>query len=190
MWPDGPSAVAGWHAWSDPVLPNLEWLGAVANFRNFDGRTRPVERNGSTQAAAKRKLKEALRDRATPSGGDGLAPDSRFRKAADLWLAEFEVAVNAGDRSATSKETYEQLLNTLILPAIGELRLRELTVPRLSALCRTVQGKLSVSTARTVADGVVRCVWPRGSARGVAFEPGPGCTSAGSQGAVSRARSG
>ena len=66
---------------------------AVTDFRDFDGKTRRVERNGSSQAAAKRKLKEGLRDRATPSGGDGLTPDSRFRKAADLWLAEFEIAV-------------------------------------------------------------------------------------------------
>lgn len=123
---------------------------AVANFRDFDGKTRPVERNGSSRAAARRKLMEALRDRATPNGGEGLTPDSRFRDASEMWLAEFQAAVDAGDRSETSKETYEQRLKTLVFPAVGELRVRELTVPRLSALCRTVQRTHSVSTARTV----------------------------------------
>jgi integrase len=123
---------------------------AVTNFRDFDGRTRPVERIGATEPAAKRNLKVALRDRAVPSSGEGLTRDSRFRVAAEMWLDEFQSAVDAGDRSVTSKETYEQRLQALILPAIGELRLHECSVPRLTALCRTVQRRLSASTARTV----------------------------------------
>lgn len=123
---------------------------AIVNFRDFDGKTRPVERVGGSQAAARRKLKEALRDRARLASGDGLTRETRFDVAAEMWLTEFQVRVDAGDRSETSKETYEQRLNTLILPAIGAVRLEELSVPRLTALCRAIQQRWSASTARTV----------------------------------------
>lgn len=123
---------------------------AVANFRDFDGRTRPVERVGKTQAAAGRKLKEALRDRARPTGAGTLTPDSRGKQAAELWLAEVQAAVDSGDRSPTTKETYEQRWNTLISPAVGELRLREWTTPTLTALCHAVRRSHSVASARTV----------------------------------------
>jgi hypothetical protein len=43
---------------------------ARAQYRDFDGRTRAVERFGKTGAAAKRALVEDLRNRAAPARGD------------------------------------------------------------------------------------------------------------------------
>ncbi|GAA2675672.1 MULTISPECIES: tyrosine recombinase XerC [Actinosynnema] len=124
---------------------------AVTNYRDHDGVTRPVERRGSTKTAAERALKEALRDRTSPlTGGDGITPETRFKDAAVLWLEEFQRAIDGGRRSPTSKETYEGRLNSLVLPAIGELRVRELTVPRLGRLVAAAQDLHSSSTAKTV----------------------------------------
>ncbi|MFE9745995.1 tyrosine recombinase XerC [Saccharothrix saharensis] len=123
---------------------------ATTKFRDFDGVTRPVERWGKTKAAAVRALQEALRDRTPPSGSDGITPHMRFREAAELWLEEFQRAIDAGRRSPTSKETYENRLRGLVLPAIGELRVRELTVPRLGQVVAAAQDKHSAATAKTV----------------------------------------
>ncbi|KOX12789.1 integrase [Saccharothrix sp. NRRL B-16348] len=123
---------------------------ARTNFRDFDGVTRPVERRGRTQAAAIRALKKALAERTTPVDSEGITPDMRFRTAAELWLREFQRAVDAGKRSSTSKETYENRLNGLVLPAIGDLRVRELTVPRLGRVVAAAQDLHSSATAKTV----------------------------------------
>jgi hypothetical protein len=40
---------------------------AIAYYRDSDGRTRPMQRQGSTAAAAERNLLAALRDRLTPT---------------------------------------------------------------------------------------------------------------------------
>ncbi|MDU0290736.1 tyrosine recombinase XerC [Saccharothrix longispora] len=123
---------------------------ARTKFRDFDGVTRPVDRRGKTQAAAIRALKQALAERTTPVDSDGITPDMRFREAADLWVAEFRRAVEAGRRSPTSLETYENRLHGLVLPAIGELRVRELTVPRLGKVVAAAQDQHSAATAKTV----------------------------------------
>ncbi|MBY8853403.1 site-specific integrase, partial [Saccharothrix sp. MB29] len=123
---------------------------ARTKFRDFDGVTRPVDRRRKTQAAAIRALKQALAERTTPVDSDGITPDMRFREAADLWVAEFRRAVEAGRRSPTSLETYENRLHGLVLPAIGELRVRELTVPRLGKVVAAAQDQHSAATAKTV----------------------------------------
>lgn len=123
---------------------------AMTLFRDYDGVTRPVERTGKTKAAAERSLKTALRDRAKVADDGGLTAESRFREAAELWLEEFRSAIESGDRSPTSLETYESRLKGIVLPALAELRIHELTVGRLSKLCLTVKAQQSVASARTV----------------------------------------
>jgi integrase len=123
---------------------------AMTKFRDYDGVTRPVERTGKTKAAAERNLKTALRDRAKVADDGSLTAESKFREAADLWLEEFKSAIDSGDRSPTSLETYESRLKAIVLPALAELRIHELTVGRLSKLCLTVKTQQSVASARTV----------------------------------------
>lgn len=130
---------------------------ARAQFRDFDGMTRDVERTGRSKAAADRALKEALRDRALPATAGALTGESRFRKAAELWLNELQAAIEAGSRSPTTLQTYRQRLDALVLPALGEVRIRELTPPRLHAVCVTTlrrQSAASAKTVRTILSGV------------------------------------
>ncbi|WP_394378613.1 tyrosine recombinase XerC [Saccharopolyspora spinosa] len=123
---------------------------AMTKYRDYDGVTRPVERMGATQAKAERNLKRELRDRLTPVQQAGLTPESKFGEAAELWLKEFEDAVTDGTRSPTSLDTYRGRLNSIVLPAMAALRLREVTVFRVQQVCQAVKKNQSVDSARTV----------------------------------------
>jgi hypothetical protein len=104
---------------------------AFARFRDHDGVTRKVERNGPTEAAAKNRLRTHLRDRAQQNSRDGLHGESKLQVAADEWIASMDRLVMQGLRSPNTAQLYRLNLNTHVLPALGALRLREITVPRL-----------------------------------------------------------
>jgi hypothetical protein len=56
-------------------------------------------RFGPTEAAAKNRLREDLRDRGQQGTRDGLNGDSPFRAAADEWIAAVEHMAAQGLRS-------------------------------------------------------------------------------------------
>ncbi len=60
---------------------------AFARFRDHDGVARKIERTGRSATAAKNRLKEHLRDRASRGPADGLTGESRFRAAAEQWIS-------------------------------------------------------------------------------------------------------
>ena len=129
---------------------------AFTRFRDHDGVTRKVERNGPTEAAAKNRLREHLRDRAQQSSRDGLHGESKFLVAADEWIASIDRLVAQGLRSPNTAQLYRLNLNTHVLPALGELRLHEVTVPRLDKVIQTLllrQGAATAKIARTVVSG-------------------------------------
>lgn len=129
------------------------WL-ARANFRDYDGHTRPVERYGPTPAAAQRALREALRDRTGPDGDQQLTGQSRLRDAAAIWQAELQDA----DLAAGTMETYRRSLRRHVLPGLGELQLRETTTAAIDRWLRTVRahhGPGARRTAKGVAAGVL-----------------------------------
>ncbi|MFC7278582.1 tyrosine-type recombinase/integrase, partial [Paractinoplanes rhizophilus] len=107
---------------------------ARARFRDYDGRVRDVEATDVTGPAAIRALKARMRDRATPND-DEITRETFVSKLAELWLdeilAEERVTPQTMDRYRTS-------LRTAILPALGNLRVREATVGRLDKFLREV----------------------------------------------------
>ncbi|GAA3890141.1 site-specific integrase [Saccharothrix violaceirubra] len=129
--------------------PTATGWRAMTMYRDRDGKTRPVERLGKTKTAAERNLKKALAERSGPSMGDALTADSRFKKAAELWFGKFEAAANAGSRSLGSVDTYRSILDRHVLPGLGEIRLREATVPRVDAFLDALRRNVGVSTAKT-----------------------------------------
>lgn len=131
---------------------------AFCRFRDLDGVTRKVERNGPTEAKAKNRLREALRDRAQQGPTSGLNGDSRFRVAAEEWIAGVDLLVTQGERSPNTAQIYRLTLDSHVLPAVGELRLREVTVPRLDRVIQSMQlhkGTATAKLARTVVSGVM-----------------------------------
>jgi integrase len=130
---------------------------ARTKYRDADGVTRPVERIGKSEAAAIRNLKSALRDRTAPTGG-AITGDTRFRDVAERWFATIQAAADRGDRSPNTASQYRGHLDRTVLPALGALRLRETTVPRIDAFLtalRTNKGTATAKTCRAVVSGVL-----------------------------------
>src|SRR6266508_3104355 len=107
---------------------------ARTRFRDYDGKTRDVEATGTTGPAAVRALKGKLRDRATPND-DEITRETYISTLAKLWTEE----VTAEERVVPQTiNNYETSLRTSIVPAVGNLRIREATVGRLDKFLREV----------------------------------------------------
>jgi integrase len=125
---------------------------AIAKYRDEDGKTRRVERNGRSEAAAVRELKKALRDRSGPDSEE-MTGDTRFSLIADLYLAEVKRR-----RKPTTYDTYALHMRNHVLPALGDLRAREITVVRIERFLRACERRLqpnTVRSVRTVVSGVL-----------------------------------
>ncbi|MGI8800475.1 MAG: tyrosine-type recombinase/integrase [Pseudonocardia sp.] len=121
---------------------------AVTRFRDHDGATRKVERVGPTAAAATNRLREDLRDRTRQGPSTDLYGGSRFSAAAERWISTIDELVAQGVRSPNTAQLYRLTLTTHVLPAIGELRLGEATVPRLDLFIQTLHQRRGAATAR------------------------------------------
>jgi hypothetical protein len=107
---------------------------ARARFRDYDGKTRDVEATGPTGPAAVRALKEKLRDRVTPND-DEITRETYVSTLATMWLEE----ISAEERvTPQTIDRYETSLRTAILPALGNLRIREASVGRLDKFLREI----------------------------------------------------
>ncbi|HEX8347262.1 MAG TPA: tyrosine-type recombinase/integrase [Actinoplanes sp.] len=107
---------------------------ARARFRDYDGTTRDVEATGPTGPAAIRALKEKLRDRVAPND-DEITRETYVSTLAELWLEE----ITAEERvTRQTIDRYESVMRTAVVPALGDLRIREATVGRLDKFLRKI----------------------------------------------------
>lgn len=139
------------------IYPTGSGFRALTKFRDFDGVTRPVERAGSSRAAAERNLKAALQDRTGATGG-AITGDTRFAEVAELWFTGIGAAVQDGRRSPGTADQYRGHLDRCVLPGLGALRIREVTVPRVDAFLtatRANRGAASAKTCRAIISGVL-----------------------------------
>lgn len=119
--------------------------------RDYDGRTRAVERTAKTKAAAEAALKLAVRDRARAQADEQITADTRLSALAEAWYAALT------DLSPTTMQAYRDRLDRQILPGLGQLRIRELTVGILDRHLRMVAKDHGVATAkmtRSVLSGI------------------------------------
>lgn len=107
-----------------------------------------VKRRGTSKAAAIRALRTALADRQAPAKDSEVTPQSRFSAVAALWLAEVERAVDEGRRSPGTLDTYRSIYRRHVEPAVGELRIREITTPVVDRALGVIKRR-SVAGART-----------------------------------------
>ncbi|GAB3479404.1 tyrosine-type recombinase/integrase [Amycolatopsis cihanbeyliensis] len=132
---------------------------AKARYRGYDGVVRDLSRSGASKTKAERELKSAIASELqTPTGGD-ITGRSRFREVAERWLAWQERRVADGERATGTLDNYRSMLNNHVLSAFGELRVSEVTVPRLDRFFPVVRQKASAAharTARAVVGGVLR----------------------------------
>lgn len=128
-----------------------------SRYRGADGVTRLYSATGATESKAERALKSKFAGMAGLGSG-GITPESRFAVAAGEWIEEMAAAVAAGERSPTTESTYRGILARHVLPALGELRLREITTGRVDAMLGAVAKNAGNSTAkssRTIISGVL-----------------------------------
>ncbi|RBM19235.1 site-specific integrase [Prauserella sp. PE36] len=127
---------------------------AMAKYRDYDGVTRPVERFGETGAKAERRLIEALRDRARMSGHGEITADTMIREVCTLWFDE----VKRQGKAASTVDAYDDALRLHVIPSVGGLRVRELTVgvaDRFLSSVRDKTGPSAAKHAKTVLSGVM-----------------------------------
>ena len=118
---------------------------ARARFRDWDGRSRLVQASGPTKAAAERALKVKLNERTLFQPADTtLTPDSTFAQLVDYWLEDIDLE----DRLARStRDRYGYHMRQLVLPAFGNLALREIGVARCDMFIKQM-AKQSYNKAR------------------------------------------
>ncbi|MEV6892728.1 tyrosine-type recombinase/integrase [Kribbella sp. NPDC051137] len=131
---------------------------AKARFRDFNGAVSQVERYGKTANAARSRLIAALRDRAKMGSSGTWTTTHRFSEVADAWVKEIEALVDDGSRSPRTVQSYKSVLEKHVRPALGELRLGEVTTARVDTFIHKVKAKVGVPTAklcRSVTSGVM-----------------------------------
>ena len=107
---------------------------ARARFRDYDGTTRDVEATDATGPAAIRALKTKLRDRVAPND-DEITRETYISTLADQWLDE----IIAEERvSPQTVSRYEISIRVSIVPALGNLRIREAGAGRLDKFLREI----------------------------------------------------
>lgn len=118
---------------------------AVARYRDSDGVTRPMQRQGKTPAEAERNLIKALKKRLAPAGED-LTRDSTVKQLFEHWLP----LIQDGDLAIATKRRYEDLGTRIVVKGIGSVRLGELTVPRVDRFLGKAREKYGDASTRTV----------------------------------------
>lgn len=139
--PRPPLPVGTWGAVR--VEPAPAGFRARARFRDYDGKTRDVERTGRTKGAARNALTEALAERSAPAAEE-ITADTRIEELAALWSEE----IRAAGRADATRRRYRETLDNYVLPALGSLRIREVTVSRVDRFLKTTTEKVGGPTAK------------------------------------------
>lgn len=116
---------------------------AITYYRDSDGVTRRMLRTGTSNAAAVRALKEALRDRLAPAG-DVITAESTVEALAASWKAEM---LSDDKLSDGTKRTYQDSLKT-VLRGLSGVRVVECTPAKLHRYIQAV-AKTTPGAART-----------------------------------------
>jgi integrase len=120
-------------------------------YRDFDGVTRQVQKHAKTKGGAEQALATALRDRARVDAANAVTPDTRVSVLAEKWYAELE------GKSPSTLQAYRDRLDRQIIPALGSVKVRELTVglvDRHLAAVKTKNGPSMAKMTKSVLSGI------------------------------------
>ena len=124
---------------------------ARVSVRDPDDHVREIGRLGPSRAACQRAVKEAFRDRNRVDSGTDITSQMRVRELAEVWFASLE------HQSPTTRQSYRNRVDKQILPAMGELRLRELSIGTIDRFLQTVtkrSGPAMAKMTRSVLSGM------------------------------------
>jgi ABC-type transporter lipoprotein component MlaA len=120
--------------------------------------TREVVAKGTTRSAAEANLLVKLRERASARHGGTLKSTDRFSVAAELWFQQLNDKVADGRRSPSTRDAYRRKLDTHVLPALGAVRLGEVTTALVDSVLQSIKTSVGGPTAkscRSVMSGVL-----------------------------------
>lgn len=111
-------------------LDSGKWLANVT-VRLPSGKGKRIRRTGKSEAEAKRRVKAAAVDATGTEDTDLLKGSSTVNQLIDVWLNQY-------DGAASSIDQYRSTARVHITPAIGSLRLVEVTTPKLERFFRSL----------------------------------------------------
>lgn len=117
---------------------------ARARYRDRDGQTRTVARFGQTKGQARDRLKAALAERSVDNGG-AIGRRTTVRDLAAAWLLEVE----GSKRAPNTKRLYRHAVEHWIIPAIGGVRVGELSTSTVDLALTGIAAKHGPSAAKT-----------------------------------------
>ncbi len=151
-----PLPIGTWGEINVSQTPNGKWR-ACAYYRDYDGKTRQVERHGKTKTAAKDRLREALRDRARRAGHGEISADTRVSDLGERWLQLVARHVADGRKAPSTLDKYQYHYDQSVKPALGNLKIRECSTGRVDGLVQDVadnRGKGAAKLVRSVVSGM------------------------------------
>jgi integrase len=138
-----PALSLGCHG-SFRTYPEGNQFRSRCKVRDYDGVIREVQRVGRSKAAAEKALSEALRDRSRIDAAADITPDTRIAAVAEVWFTDF----SRQDRSPTTVAAYRDRLDKHVVPALGNVRVRELTVGLVDRHLRAVEARHGAALAK------------------------------------------
>lgn len=129
-------------------------------YRDFAGRGRRIRRSGRSKAEASRRVLRAVQEALAPAGSGQFRATDSLERASAAWLSMFTGLVERGTRSPSTLDEYRNILNRVVVPGVGSLRLGEISTPRLDYFVQQVladKGYATAKVTRTVLSGV--CGW-------------------------------
>ncbi len=123
----------------------------MALYRDFDGTTRQVQKTARTKGGAEQALESALRDRARVGADNDITPETRVVVVAEQWFNQLE------GKSPSTMQAYRDRLDRQVIPALGNVRVRELTVGLADRFLSTVKvknGNAMAKQTKSVLSGV------------------------------------
>ncbi len=133
---------------------------AYVRYGDYAGRGHRVKRSGRSKAEASRNVMKAVREALGADNDGEFTPKSTLTDAAKGWLVMFEGLVDRGARSPATLDEYRHLVNRVVVPGIGSLRLGEVSAPRLDRFVQAElvdKGYATAKQSRTVLSGI--CGW-------------------------------
>jgi integrase len=106
---------------------------------------RVFPRHGATKGAARRSLAAAIRDRSSGSSGIDINGETKLAVLSEVWFEE----IQGRDLSPSTVQAYWDRLDKQIVPALGQLKLRELSVGVVDRHLGAVKAKHGSSIAKT-----------------------------------------
>lgn len=153
-----PPTAIGTYGHIHVAMDGEQWR-AETRFRMADGTLPRVRRWRNTKAKAINAVKAACTELANEIRGGEISGDTRFKRVAAMWVEELERRSAEGGLSPSTVELRQSTLRNWVLPKLGELTMREVTVERCDKAIQAARVKsyATASHARTAIRGV--CVF-------------------------------